>query len=136
MLSLQLVASTGWALGIADAKNAFCQTNRLQRPRGAIFVEACAGLGLSGEQLIELVAPRSFLGPCSWLQRSESGRLQSLILIEVDDFAVASDPKALPDLKRRLTERLKFGKWEEGKADYAGRQVRQVAGGKILVEQE
>eukprot|EP00959_Pyramimonas_sp_CCMP1952_P089619 1874921-Pyramimonas_sp.AAC.1 len=46
-----------WVLHVADAKNAFCQSNRLERPNGAIYVEPCAGLTLPPGSLIELVAP-------------------------------------------------------------------------------
>ncbi|CAK0837510.1 unnamed protein product, partial [Prorocentrum cordatum] len=160
MVALQVIAAIGWELGIADAKNAFCQSNRLDRPKGAFYVEACAGLNLPPETLIELVAPvcglndapllwhrtlagyleelgfvRSLLEPCLWLQRSASGKLQALILIEVDDLIVSGDKVVLAALKESLFARFKFGKWEVGEADYAGRHVKQV-GSKITVDQE
>eukprot|EP00959_Pyramimonas_sp_CCMP1952_P275709 5763245-Pyramimonas_sp.AAC.1 len=124
----------GWSLGIVDAKNAPCQSNKHVRPRGAISAEACSGLGLPGETLIELVAPvyglsdapllwhrtpaeflseigfkRFLLEPCLWLQRSDSGRFQSLVHIEVDDLIVSGDAKAPPRLKEHLLRRFTFG---------------------------
>ena len=54
---LQMIASLKWDLEIADAKNAFCQSDRLVRQKGSIFVEPCEGLGLESGSLIELVAP-------------------------------------------------------------------------------
>ena len=52
--------------------------------------------------LMELGFTRSLLEPCLWLQRSSSGRLQALILIEVDDLIVAGDAKVIPGLRERL----------------------------------
>eukprot|EP00959_Pyramimonas_sp_CCMP1952_P174773 3652653-Pyramimonas_sp.AAC.1 len=57
MLTLQAICSLGWTLEVADAKNAFCQSNRLSRPRGQIFCEPCQGLNLAPGELIELIAP-------------------------------------------------------------------------------
>ncbi|CAK0889365.1 unnamed protein product, partial [Prorocentrum cordatum] len=53
----------------------------------------------------------------------------------VDDLIVSGDAKVLSSLKERLFERFKFGKWEEGEADYAGRHIQQK-GTKIIVDQE
>eukprot|EP00959_Pyramimonas_sp_CCMP1952_P081841 1709423-Pyramimonas_sp.AAC.1 len=57
LVALQVIASMNWVLNIADAKNSFCQSNRLERPNGAIYVEPCSGLSLPVGSLIELVAP-------------------------------------------------------------------------------
>ena len=57
MVALQIIASMKWRMEAADAKNAFCQSDRLVRARGSIFVESTDGLGLDPGQLIELVAP-------------------------------------------------------------------------------
>ena len=45
MALLQMIASLEWDLEIADAKNVFCRSDRLVRPKGSIFVELCEGLG-------------------------------------------------------------------------------------------
>ena len=37
------VASLGWLLEVADAKNAFCQSDPLSRPKGAIFLDGKHG---------------------------------------------------------------------------------------------
>jgi len=112
------VTSLGWTLEVADAKNAFCQSNRLSRPAGAIFCEPCQGLQLAPGELVELVAPvyglndapllwhrtltehlvsigyeKSLLEPCLWVLRESDDAPRSIILIEVDDLIIASHPK-------------------------------------------
>eukprot|EP00959_Pyramimonas_sp_CCMP1952_P331006 6931474-Pyramimonas_sp.AAC.1 len=107
LIVLQVVASFGWALNIADAKNAFCQSEKLRRPNGAIYVEPCQGPPLGSDQLIELVAlvyglndapllwhrtltdyiqsvglVKSLLEPCLHLKRDKFGALEGLVLIE------------------------------------------------------
>ena len=57
MVTLQIIAGLGWSLEVADAKNAFCQSDRLERPKGAIYCEPCEGLHLEPGALIDLVAP-------------------------------------------------------------------------------
>ena len=45
------------ALSIADLKNAFCQSDSLDRSAGPLFVEPYEGLDLPPGSLIQLVAP-------------------------------------------------------------------------------
>ncbi|CAK0893332.1 unnamed protein product, partial [Prorocentrum cordatum] len=40
------------------------------------------------------------------------------------------------ELKKLLTGRFRFGKWQVGEAEYAGRRIRQQSDGRILVDQE
>ncbi len=108
MAVLQMIASLKLYLEIADAKNAFCQSDRLVRPKGSIFAEPCEGLGLESGSLIELVAPvyglndapilwhrtltewlvsqgyrKSLVESCLYVKH-ESGSLVGLALVEVD----------------------------------------------------
>ncbi|CAK0871511.1 unnamed protein product, partial [Prorocentrum cordatum] len=158
--TLQAIVSHGWALNIADAKNAFCPSEKLKRPSGAIFVEPCQGLPLSADQLIELVAPvyglndapllwhrtlteylatlgfqKSMLEPCLWLKRDRWGALEGLILIEVDDLIVAGTKEIVPGLRKSLTSRFHFGKWQESEADYGGRHFKQY-GDRMSIDPE
>ena len=57
------------------------------------------------------------------------------VLIEVDDLNMAATPEYLPVLKKALTERFIFGKWEEDQADFAGRHIR-VSENKVIMHQE
>eukprot|EP00959_Pyramimonas_sp_CCMP1952_P107470 2246982-Pyramimonas_sp.AAC.1 len=109
-----------WVLNIADAENAFCQSNLLERPNGAIYVETCSGLSLPVGSLIELVAPvcglngapllwrrtladflsplgfvKSLLEPCLWLKRGKLGGLEAPVLIEVDDLLLSGEETAM-----------------------------------------
>lgn len=160
MLTIQAISSLGWQLEVADAKNAFCQSNKLARPRGQIFCEPCQGLSLAPGELIELIAPvyglndapllwhrtltswlvqdgfeKSLLEPCLWVKRSSQGEPRAIILIEVDDLIVATHPQEKAGLKTRLQSRFNFGKWKTGESDFAGRHLRQ-AGDRIYVDQE
>ncbi|CAK0903387.1 unnamed protein product, partial [Prorocentrum cordatum] len=150
LMCLQIAASFGWTLTIADAKNAFCQSQRLERPRGAIFVEPCSGLPIGPDQLIELVAPvyglndapllwhrtltdwlvgegftKSLLEPCLRLKRSRWGKLEGSVLIEVDDLIVSGGPAFLANFKEKATARFRFGKWCQSDSEFAGRHLRQ-----------
>ena len=103
LLTLQCACSLGWKLQIADAKNAFCQSDPLSRPRGAIYCEPCHGLNLAPGELVELIAPvhglndapvlwrrtltdwlvsigfrKSLLDPCLWSLRSSQGELRAV----------------------------------------------------------
>jgi hypothetical protein len=49
-------------MAIADAKNAFCQSLKLERPNGPLFVEPCEGIDIGDGLLIEIVAPVYGLG--------------------------------------------------------------------------
>ena len=135
MMMLQIVASLGWDLTLADAKNAFCQSDRLRREAGPIYVEPCEGLPLGPGELIELVAPvyglndapvlwhrtlttwlaeqgfeKSLLEPCLWVLRGTSHLPKAAILIEVDDLLIGASAKDTAILKEKLTSRFTFGK--------------------------
>ncbi len=160
MTVLQAVASLGWRLNIADCKSAFCQSGELIRERGAIYAEPCEGLGMERGQLIKLVAPvyglndapirwhqtltdwlssqgfvKSLLEPCLWIRRAGEA-LDSFVLIEVDDLIIASRESSREEFKSAITKRFRFGKWEEGHAEFAGPQIRQMPDGRIIVDQE
>ena len=101
------------SVSLTDITNAFCQSNRLDRPQGPLFVKPCSGLDLPEDSLIELVAPvyglddapirwhhtvlqffqslgyeRSLLEPCWLIKRTSSGQVISQVLIEVDDINI------------------------------------------------
>ena len=134
MLTLQVIASLGWTLEVADAKNAFCQSDPLERPKGAIFCEPCEGIGLDSGDLIEIIAPvyglndapllwhrtlttaltdlgfrKSLLEPCLWVKRDDSRRLEALVLIEVDDLIISAQPRTHDAMKEQFQKRFKFG---------------------------
>ena len=57
MMFLFLMQLCDLALSIADLKNAFCQSDSLDRSAGPLFVEPCEGLDLPSGSLVQLVAP-------------------------------------------------------------------------------
>lgn len=156
MAALQITASKGWKLELADATNAFCQSDKLSRAKRAIYCEACEGLSLQRGQLIELVAPvyglndvpllwhrtltgyiqtlgfrKSLLDPCLWLLRRRS-RLVSLMVIEVDDLIFSAEEGVRGEIADKLQSSFHFGKWEIGESEYAGKQYPD----RIIVNQE
>ncbi|CAK0885219.1 unnamed protein product, partial [Prorocentrum cordatum] len=78
---------------------------------------------------------RSLLEPCLWLKRDCLSALEGFVLIEVDDLAVSGRLAFQDTFKKRATARFKFGKWQSGEADYAGRHLRQSKD-RIFVDQE
>ena len=163
MFFLQLACSLCFSLQVGDVKNAFCQSNSLSRPKGEIFVEPCGGLNLPVGALIRLLvnvyglndAPLAWrrtvisflrsigfekcvLEPCWWVRRRGTEVVQ-MILLEVDDFLIAScSQQDATWLERQLRSRFQFGKYkaiESEGADFAGRRIR-VHPDKITVDQE
>ena len=56
MMFLFLLQLCSLTLSIADLKNAFCQSDSLDRSAGPLFVEPCEGLDLPPGSLIQLIA--------------------------------------------------------------------------------
>ena len=160
MLFLQTGLNLDMLFAFADVKNAFCQSHPLRRPRGPIYAEPCEGLGLPPGALIAIDIPvyglddapaawrntvasflvddlgcvRNIVEPCWYSLFDDGGNCLAQILVEVDDFIVATTPKFYPTLQQKMKERFDFGKWEEGSAEYAGRRIRCTAD-HILVDQ-
>ena len=163
--SIMMFCQTGLNLGMkfafGDVKNAFCQSNKLRRPRGPLFAEPCEGLSLPPGSLIIIEVPVYGLddAPASWrltvtsflveslqFQRNlvepcwfsyfdlDSGKCTAQLLVEVDDFIIAASPETYDSLRKSLTERFEFGKWDESTAEYAGRRIRCFED-RILVDQ-
>ena len=57
MMFLFLLQLCSLTLSVADLKNAFCQSDSLDRSAAPLFVEPCEGLDLPSGSLIQLVAP-------------------------------------------------------------------------------
>ena len=152
-----------FAQAIADAKNAFCQSKRLEREGGPIYVEPCEGLPLAPGSLIELVAPvyglddaplawhrtivdwfmnhgfkKHLLEPCWYMRFDSRGKLDAQVLIEVDDLFLAAPPRVLEKIRSDLFADFEFGKWKslaEGESEFAGRRFR-LKSDRMLIDQE
>lgn len=145
ILFLLLVQAYDMLLSVADYKNAFCQSERLEMPQGRVFVEPCEGVPVKKGCLVKLIAPvyglnntplfwhrtlmahlvslGCVLDPCLYFRHGKDRRVRDLTLIEVDDLAIGSF--ASDKLKQELTSRLNFGQWKERESEYAGRRIRQ-----------
>ena len=65
---------------------------------------------------------RNLIEPC-WYSLFHDGHCVAPVLVEVDDFIVAATPAHYEALRKSMTERFHFGKWEKGEAEYAGRHI-------------
>ena len=158
-LFFQLALCLDLKMSFADVKSAFCQSNPLNRPQGPLFAEACSGLGLPKDTIVELQVPvyglddapiswhhtvleflfslgfeRSLFEPC-WLIKRINGRIMAMIMVEVDDFNIGAVPEYQDELQKLLQERFQFGKWEHDAADFAGRTVR-FESDRVVMSQE
>ena len=159
---LQTSINQGMKISFGDVKNAFCQSDALRRPRGPLYAEPCPGLHLPPGALIAIDVPvyglddapaawrttvtnflindlkfeRNLVEPC-WFTKFETSSRKVLahVLVEVDDFIVAALPNYHEKLKTQLTQRFQFGKWEDKKAEYAGRHV-ECLDDRVLISQE
>ena len=136
LLFFQICVSLGFYASIADAKNAFCQSKKLKRRGGTLYVEPCEGLGVEPGCLIELVAPvyglddapilwhetitscfremgyrKSHLDPC-WYLKHDGNELVGMVIIEVDDLLLGLARELTTTTKTSLTTKLTFGKWK------------------------
>ena len=156
----QVGLNLGMKFAFTDAKNAFCQSRPLHRPKGPLFAEPCEGFHLPPGALIVIDVPvyglddapaawratvssfltedlefeRNLVEPC-WCSKfdKKTGECLAQILVEVDDFIVASKPSYYETLKVLLNKRFHFGKWDEDEAEYAGRHIK-VLKDKILID--
>ena len=159
---LQAALNLEMKVSFGDIKNAFCQSDPIQRARGPLFAEPCEGLNLPPGALIAIDVPvyglddapaswratvtkflvedlkfeRNLVEPC-WFSKvdSKSGQVVAQIMVEVDDFIVAAISSYFEELKKSLTTRFHFGKWEDNDAEYAGRAVKCLPD-RILIDQE
>ena len=123
-LFFQVCLNENLSLAFGDIRNAFGQSDKLDRPTGDIWVEPCQGLNLPSGSWIKLIAPvyglddaplrwhktllnfffslgfeRSLLEPC-WLIKRSHGRLLAQVLLEVDDINVGTVPAYAEELKK------------------------------------
>ena len=115
MIFLSLLQLCSLTLSISDLKNAFCQSDSLDRSASPLFVEPCEGLDLPSRSFVQLVAPvyglndaplrwhrtltaglikqgyqKCLLEPCLYVHHAPGGSVDGLILIEVDDLAIGT----------------------------------------------
>ncbi|OLQ04125.1 hypothetical protein AK812_SmicGene12846 [Symbiodinium microadriaticum] len=161
-LFLQASINLKHVRAFADVKSAFTQSLPLKRPAGPIFAEPCDGLQLPADAIIQILIPvyglddapaawretvaqylvqeagfvRNLVEPC-WFSKFEAASKKCIaqILVEVDDFIVSASSSEMPNLRGNLQSRFRFGKWEEGNAEYAGRYI-EDNGDHLAVSQE
>ena len=160
MLFLFLPQVCDLTLSIADLKNAFWQSDSLDRSAGPLFVDPCEGLDLPPGSIIQLIARvyglngaplrwhrtltawltkqgyrKSLLEPCLYVHYAPGGSVDGLIFIEVDDLAIGTKRTQEAGFQRKFQGAFRFGKWEKREASSAGRRIRQ-RDQYVLVDQE
>ena len=154
MMFLFLLQLCNLTLSVADLKNAFCQSDSLDRSAGPLFVEPCEGLDLPPGSLIQLIAPvyglndaplrwhrtltawlikqgyrKSLLEPCLYVHYAPGGSVDGLILIEVDDLAIGTNRTQEARVSAKVLNSVPFTKVGENErpaslADGSGSEIR------------
>lgn len=143
---LQIAANLGMWAAIGDLKNAFCQSDPLQREQGDIYFappKGCLEEELDPGQIIKVIngcyglvdAPRDWrlsliktlkslgyvesrLDPCIYCLFRQ-GKLAGLVAVEVDDLLTAGN-HIHDEQMRKLRSIYQFGKWVDQKTAEKG----------------
>ena len=135
-LFLVLAQAINLSSAVADCKNAFCQSEEFKREAGKLYVVPCEGLNLDKKTLLEAVKPvygfddapmrwhktftdflkslgfrRTLLEACLYVLYSKTGRLLSMVFIEVDDLLVAAEATYMKEVREALHKRFIFGQF-------------------------
>ena len=78
---------------------------------------------------------RCLLDPCWWVKLAAPGRVEAMVLLEVDDMLWACLPRVRDHYRALASERFRFGKWVASEGDFAGRRVRRCSD-RVVVDQE
>ena len=159
---LQMIASRGWLLEIADVEGAFLQGESLKREAGPIYVEMPREEvpGAAPGSLVQLIkcvyglmdAPRQWydsfmatmeglgmrrskLDPCvlMWFDGEELG---GICAVHVDDMVIAGNQKFHETVLSKLKEAYPFKHWRIGKGDFLGRYLEQKEDKTIVCSQK
>ena len=163
---LQIGTSQGWKAAVGDLRNAFMQSDKLERTAGRLYCRQPKGglPGLSPHQLIEVIAGVYGLGdaPAHW-RRSlkkvlfqlgfvQSGldpcvyklfkgnQLAGLLVVEVGDLFGMGNEEFF-EVMEVLRGRFQFGKFvflqeQVSGAAFNGRRLKQLPNGEIQVDME
>ena len=163
---LQIAASMQWKASVGDLRNAFMQSDRLQRMAGRLFCKQPRGglPQLQADQLIEILAgaygsgdapahwrkslkkvlfslgfQQSIMDPCVYKWFHE-GELQGILVVEVDDLFAVGGSEFYANLEK-LRQRFQFGKFvflqeENQGASFNGRRIRQTPDCGFLIDME
>ena len=154
-MAMQVSASKKWWASVGDLRNAFCQSEALQRKEGRLFARQPTGglRGLEEGQLLEIVAgayglndapahwrkslkkalmqlgfEQSVMDPTLFLLKRER-RVVGMVIVEVDDLWTAGGPEhyaQIEALRRRFTfGKFKFLQEEKDGVGFNGRRMKQ-----------
>ncbi|CAE7239733.1 TY1B-A [Symbiodinium sp. CCMP2592] len=160
-IAMQLIASNGWSLNIADVEGAFLRGDSLSPSRGRLFIDPPPGgvPGLSEGCLIEAVktvygladAPKAWwecfsvkltsLGmrvskfdPCLFYYYVNN-TLSGVVSLHVDDLCLGGDKHFHEHVIKPLKEMFPFKHWKVGQGEFLGKQLKQQTDGSIIISQ-
>ena len=161
-VAMQLIASHGWNITIADVEGAFLRGDDLSPSRGRLFVDLPPG-GIEGYDetcLVEAVktvygladAPKAWwnclngklcgLGlkvsefdPCVYYYYHQ-GKVSGVVALHVDDLCMGGDKHFSEHVQDKLREMFPFKHWKVGKGEFLGKWLEQQSDGSIKISQE
>ena len=161
-VALQLIASKGWVLEIADVEGVFLQGESFQRKNGPLFIRLPKdGVpGVPEGSLVELKkcvyglndAPlrwwtsmcktlkqcgmiQSELDPCIFWYH-HNGSLSGVLALHVDDMIMGGNCHFQENVLKKLKETYPFKHWVKRKGDFLGRKLYQKEDFSIEVDQQ
>ena len=161
-VAMQLIASHGWQLTIADVEGAFLRGDNLSPQRGRLFIDMPPG-GIEGyddQCLVEAIktvygladAPKAWWNCFSGklkdlnMQMSEfdpcvfyyyhSGRLEGVITLHVDDLCMGGSLKFQQSVQQPLRQMFPFKHWKTQQGEFLGKWLEQQSDGSIKISQE
>ena len=157
---LQLLATFGWEVNIADIEAAFLRADPLKR-KVLVKVPSDGIPGVGYDDVIELVKPvygladapscwhvtlRSFLlscnmkqselDPCIYYKHDTSGVLTGCLAVHVDDILMGGSKEFQETVMKSLKERFPFKHWVTGEGEFLGKHVKQNSDQSIEVSQK
>ncbi|CAE7519486.1 zdhhc15, partial [Symbiodinium sp. CCMP2456] len=159
---MQLIASHGWSLNIADVEGAFLRGDALSPTRGRLFIDLPPGgvPGVAEGSLIEAVktvygladAPKAWwncfsaklasLGtraskfdPCLFYYYHNC-KLGGVVSLHVDDLCLGGNKHFHEHVVKPLKDMFPFKHWKVGSGEFLGKQLKQQADGSITISQK
>ena len=161
-IAMQLMATHGWLLTIADVEGAFLRGDDLSPSRGRLFVDPPPG-GLEGcdeSCLVEAVktvygladAPKAWwlcldsklrgLGlrpsafdPCIYYYY-HNRQIAGVIALHVDDLCMGGNKQFQQQVQDKLRDMFPFKHWKTKKGEFLGKWLEQQEDGSIKISQE
>ncbi|CAE7199062.1 RE1 [Symbiodinium sp. CCMP2592] len=161
-VAMQLMASQGWQVTIADVEGAFLRGDDLSPSRGRLFIELPPGGIERYDETCLVEAVKTVYGladaPKAWwtclhgkltglgMRVSEfdprvyyyyhNNKISGVIALHVDDLCMGGDKHFQQQVQVKLRELFPFKHWKTGKGEFLGKWIEQQPDGSIKISQE